>query len=103
MRGDKIATCPQCGQSASEGGEFVPQHPGTPALYPCNNVVWCYCRISFYEQVNMIWHGFECNDLPVVLPYGMPDYLMQPGFNIGDDYLSLVLRAPDKMIVHEIN
>src|SRR5579875_771496 len=53
--------------------------------------------------MNMVWHCFKCDDLTAQFFRLFFDQLLETLFYPSNDYLSPVFRAPDKVIIHEVN
>ena len=60
-------------------------------------------RISRDKQMNVVWHDFESNDLPlVVLGYTL-QHRLKSIFDFGYEDLSSILGTENDVVVHEMN
>ena len=103
MRRDEVAPRPEGGETRFKLGEFLPQYARSVAFDCRYNSVRGNCRWRLKEDVNMIGHCFEAENIATKFSSLLVNQLLKSRFNtIGDD-LPPILRAPDEVIIHEVN
>lgn len=101
-RGHEITVCPQGGQ-LQERREFTPEIERTPPFESLYQFVYCHLRRARDEQMQVVWLYLQRQHLNFLFFSYTSDNGVQSLFNVPHKHLPSSLRAPDEMIVDEVD
>lgn len=93
-----IGASPQGRYSFPQALKFLAQNSGRVALKLLNDVVMAIDRGCFDKQVNVIGHYFKAFNYHINPAGFLNKKLFEPGFNLSNQDIAPVFRAPDKMV-----
>ena len=95
---DVIAPAPKRWQPRFQSGEFLPQFVGRIPLHLIGNVLWGVSGRSLQEQVDVVGHHFESDDLAVEFSRLRHNQSTQSSFHPANKNFPAIFRAPDEVI-----